>query len=660
MEITCPRCGYENEEEQEFCSQCEFPLAEAALLVHHRYRMARPYVFSTFRAVYEAYDVRDNNKRYSVREFLPLITHSGEKLSISSQFEILMNKYQEMSHPNLAGIADYFIEGNYYYIVYDFVNGKSLDRYMSRHKIMHGKGYPPELVTHWALQMCDLFNYFHSSLENPVYLVDFRPRGVVFRQEDERLVFIDMGLSKTLSLLGPHYLITEDFQAFRKAGGKLETKGWDLFCLGNFIYYLLTGVDLLSSSIKKFPEPVVINPKIPDKLNQIVMKALGENFVSGYEDVGEIIEDLQGLPTMPLSAYDFYKDFVASKFADKATEWRMLLGNPHRTGTVGEAPRIPVKVKWLSKIKPSSKYFIFPCDNYIYALSKEGMLFGLDHQTGHQGWKFFVCNQMAADGVGSSGVLYYATPLNELVAVEHGQANFLWRLQLESSCMASPFLYEDMIFVPLYNGSIYAVNAEDGSVLSRYRIEGNILSSLVVANNTMYIASLNKMLCAIDIDTEETLWEFESDEGFSASPTVNNNRLFIGSHDGTLSAVDLEMGQMLWSRNFNGPITQSARATSYMIYQVTKNGQLIAISPDRGDTLWEYELGPTQTQHPFAISNNMLFVMDSRNQLLTMDAFTGEVKHRMRMSHAPVSQLIIAHKKIFVVSASGHMVAFGR
>lgn len=661
MSLTCPRCGYENEDNVDFCQECEFALAEAPLLVHRRYRMSKPYVFSSFRAVYEAEDVQENNRVYSVREFLPHAVSTAEKLTVRSNFESLMNRYMELKHKNLAGIANFFVEGNYYYVVYEFVNGLDITKYMSSHKILTGKGYPEKLVSYWTLQMCDLFEYLHHEQDSPIYLIDFKPHAVVFRQEDEQLVFIDLGLSRILSLLGPHYLITEDFQAFRKSGGKFDNVEWDLFCLGNFMYYLLTGVDLLRAPENVYMPLRVARPDISEAMIDIVTKAVGKNYRSHYKDVRDIRKDLfERVSPLPLRAFDFYQDFVGEKARYQKTQWPMFLANKSRTGSVGFPPRIPVKLKWSCKTKPSDEFYLTASEEYVYATSREGMVCSIHSRTGQMDWKSYISRNIPTPGIAYNGVLYYVTPNRELLSIEHSSNDFKWKLEMESASMASPIIYDDILFVTLYNGNIHAVNIEEGKILATFSIEGNIISSPIIHQNILYVASLNKMMCAIDVDTDEVIWQYESETGFSASPTMCRDIILAGSHDGTLCAVNAQNGRPMWTRNFKGAITQAIRATPDMIYFVTRSGKMLALDPERGQTIWQKDLGDSNFEYPFCLGTNMIFLVDSHRRLRTIDSFSGVDRHQLKMSHPAVSPLIIAHQQIYLVSSTGHVVAFGK
>ena len=661
MSITCPRCGQDNQDNDEFCTGCEFPLAEATTLIHNHYRMTKPYIFSSFRAVYQAEDIRDNNRIYSIREFLPHFVNFSEQIVVRGQFESSMRRYSELSQVNLAGITNYFVEGNYFYVVYQYVNGKDMTKYLETHRIFRGTGYPESLVAYWAMQLCDLLEYLHHGFEQPFYAVDLKPAGIVFRQEDESIVFIDMGIFKLLQILGPHYIITEDYDAYKKARGKFESVGWDLFCLGNIMFYLLTGVDLIRLPDHSRVPLIMLRPDISKSMLDIVTKAVGDKGQSFYNDIREIKRDIKDkIPILPLRAFDFYSDFVAKKTLAKSVSWKTYLGTESRSACVGLGPKVPLRMKWNTKMKPSQIYFLSASDNYVYATSKEGMIYGINSETGENDWKFYIDKNISTPGIAIGNMLYYVTPRQDLVAIEQGENAFRWKLNLESSLMSPPTIYDDIIFVALYNGTIYAVNSMEGGILTSYTVEGFIISNPVVYNNVLFVSSLNKKLCAIDIDTEELLWTYESEAGFSASPTIRDNVLFAGSYDGTLCAVNTESGSPLWTRNFRGSITQSIKANEDMVYFITREGKLKALTPDRGEIVWEKDLNVGDFEVPFCLGHNMLYLIDQKRNLRCIDAYNGKERFSLGMSHSTVSQPIIAHEQLYLVSTSGHIVAFGK
>jgi outer membrane protein assembly factor BamB len=656
----CPQCGVENRTENYKCIECG-KLLTSRPLIRGQYKMTKPYIFSSFRAVYEAEDTQNNDNIVSVREFLPHRINPGDTMLTHSTFEALMNQYSKLKHPNLAGIIDYFTEGNYFFAVYEYINGLDMTKYLSHHQIIRGTGYPEELLSNWILSMCNLVEYLHHSFQKPVFLNDLKPAGVVFNQDNEELVFIDIGLSKLLALLGPHYLITEDIQTFKKAGKNFDTIGWDLFCLGNLMHYLLTGIDLLQISENSRIPLNVTRPDLSQNMIDIVNRLLGENYQSGYNDIRELKNDLL-LKTnrLPLRAFYFYPDFIKDETDFDESEWPMFLGNEARTGSVGLSPRVPIKLKWTAKLKSSKNAFLSTSGDYVYVVTKEGLIYAVDIINGKIHWKSNLRRKITTPCITYQDSVYFVTSNRELIALDYGEQEYKWQQEFESPAMASPLIHDEIIYVPLYNGSVYAVNSDNGEILTSFKIEGNILSSPLVYDGRLFVTSLNKLICAIDIETGQILWQFDSDAGFSSSPTISENTLFTGSLDGTVSAINIDTGNVLWQHNFRGAITQSVKAIPEHVFFITQAGNLYALKSNKGNVIWSKDLGASDYEYPFAISMDTMFLVDKKNTLRTMNSFTGETRHKLHMSHPPVSQLMIAHKQLYMVSTTGHLVAFGK
>jgi serine/threonine protein kinase len=470
----CSNCGHENEIESSKCGKCG-KIMTFRPLIREQYKMTKPYIFSSFRALYEAEDTSNRNKTVTVREFLTHRIIPGDNILTRTSFETLLADYKKLEHPNLARIIDYFSDNNYYFVISEHIDGQDMTKYLAYQQMIRGMAYPEELVSHWALSLCGLFEYLHNLPDKPLFINDLKPSGVVFNSENEELVFIDMGLSKLLMLLGPHYLITEDIQVFNKAGKNFDTPEWDLFCLGNLMYYLLTGIDLLQVSDNSHVPLDVARPDLSLGFIDIVNRALGENYRSGYSDAGELRKDLLNNTTrLPLRAFHFYSDFVKDSTDYDEAEWPMFLGNEARTGSIGLTPRIPVNLKWATKLKLSKIAFLSTSGDYVYVVIKEGVIFAVDIISGEITWRFSSQRKVTAPCIAYQDVLYFVTSDRELVAMDYGEREPRWLQEFESPAMVSPLFHNDIIYVPLYNGTIYAVNADDGSILTSYRIEGNI------------------------------------------------------------------------------------------------------------------------------------------------------------------------------------------
>ena len=155
------------------------------------------------------------------------------------------------------------------------------------------------------------------------------------------------------------------------------------------MYYLLSGIDLL-----RIPDNVITSidkacPGISPAMADIVTKAVGKDGRSGYSDVRDVKNDLlEHTKPLPLRAFGFYQEFVGDKLDNARTTWHTFHCNDARTGCSGFSPRPPVHMKWKCRLKPSQRYFLIAGGDYVYALSRDGMFYAVDHKTGEIVWKF--------------------------------------------------------------------------------------------------------------------------------------------------------------------------------------------------------------------------------------------------------------------------------
>ena len=204
-----------------------------------------------------------------------------------------------LSHPNIVEMYDVGEDNGSYYIVMEYVEGKTLKQYMKRRN--NGKLTVTEAVD-IMLQLTDGIAHAHDS-----YIIhrDLKPQNIMI-QDDGKIKITDFGiamalnstqLTQTNSVMGSvHYLPPE------QASGKGSTIKCDIYSMGILFYELLTGtlpfkgdtaVEIALKHMKEaLPSIRKTNPSIPQSIENIVIKATAKNPKNRYNDVKEMHEDL--------------------------------------------------------------------------------------------------------------------------------------------------------------------------------------------------------------------------------------------------------------------------------------------------------------------------------------------------------------------------------
>ena len=203
-----------------------------------------------------------------------------------------------LSHPNIVEVYDVGEEDGNYYIVMEYIEGKTLKQLLQK----RGALTLTEVIDIMT-QLTDGLSHAHEA-----YIIhrDIKPQNIMI--EDNGLIKItDFGiamalnntqLTQTNSVMGSvHYLPPEQAQ------GKGSTIKSDIYSLGILMYELLTGsvpykgdtaVEIALKHMKdKLPSIRKQNPTIPQSVENIVIKATAKNPKNRYDSVKEMYNDIK-------------------------------------------------------------------------------------------------------------------------------------------------------------------------------------------------------------------------------------------------------------------------------------------------------------------------------------------------------------------------------
>ncbi len=199
-----------------------------------------------------------------------------------------------LSHPNIVSILTAEKQSNIFFIVMEYVQGDTLEAVISR----DGR-IDLARTLDYTCQICNAVDHAH---QHGVIHRDLRP-GNVLVSEGGLLKVADFGTSRFIELAAhgttvigsPPYMAPEQFQ------GKTVFAS-DIYSLGVTMYQMLTGVlpyntpapadlDKLMKGELVSP-PRTKNPKIPAKINDIVMKAVAPDVNNRYQRASDLLNDL--------------------------------------------------------------------------------------------------------------------------------------------------------------------------------------------------------------------------------------------------------------------------------------------------------------------------------------------------------------------------------
>ena len=203
-----------------------------------------------------------------------------------------------LSHPNIVEMYDVGEDDGKYYIVMEYVDGKTLKNLIKK----RGALTLPEVID-IMLQLTSAIACAHDS--NIIHR-DIKPQNVLIK-EDGIVKITDFGiamalnsneLTQTNSVMGSvHYLPPE------QANGRGATVKSDIYSLGIVMFELLTGqlpfkgdnaVEIAIKQMKnQIPSVCSINSQIPQSIENIILKACAKNPKNRYNNVLEMYADIE-------------------------------------------------------------------------------------------------------------------------------------------------------------------------------------------------------------------------------------------------------------------------------------------------------------------------------------------------------------------------------
>jgi len=227
-------------------------------------------------AVYRGVDTKKGNRNVAIKEMSQGHLTETEREEAIGRFRQEYQFLSKLQHPNLPLIYDTFNEGDRFYFVMDFIEGKTL---LDLLRASGGRPLPIGQVVDYAMQLCDVLSFLHMQTP-PVIFRDLKPTNVMIRG-DGRLFLIDFGIARffkegklqdTVLLGSPGYAPPE-----QHGTGQTSPRS-DIYALGATMHCCLTGRDPFNAPDRFiFPPIRQYNPLVPAGLDQLVQSMLALN-----------------------------------------------------------------------------------------------------------------------------------------------------------------------------------------------------------------------------------------------------------------------------------------------------------------------------------------------------------------------------------------------
>jgi serine/threonine protein kinase len=246
-------------------------------------------------------------KVVAVKRILP---HLSDNKEFVDMFIDEAKMVAGLTHPNIVQIFDLGKIDRTYFIAMDYVHGRDLRTIMRRGR-EKGLRIPLDLSLLVVSRVCSALEFAHRKKDErgvPMKIVhrDVSPQNILISFEGE-VKLTDFGIAKAATKA----TITDSgalrgkllYMSPEQAWGKPMDRRSDVFSLGIVFYEMVTDQKpFLATSEMSILEtvrecrvvpPSQVNPRVPEKLERVLLKALARDVDERYQDAAEMYRDLE-------------------------------------------------------------------------------------------------------------------------------------------------------------------------------------------------------------------------------------------------------------------------------------------------------------------------------------------------------------------------------
>lgn len=345
------------------------------------------------------------------------------------------------------------------------------------------------------------------------------------------------------------------------------------------------------------------------------------------------------------------------------TDWPTYMAGNCRRGFSQSPPPEDDTILWTASITGDTHEFCGPVvvDGMVYYVSdQQSTAYGLSAVTGDVIWQYDVVDHVddavswydgrvyiAADSAwcldavtgqriwsykGTPGVKMNGTPVLEdgvayftyaptwsslqVCALDALTGDEIWVTDIPFYSTGCASLWQDMLFVPTYQGCLYALDTATGSIIweNSDAYQGYWDSSPVIVDGMIYIGGFDGKMRCMDALEGSTVWETEITGGqhyIAATPAYSDQRLFFADQISTYHCLSALDGTPLWTTTGVQHGSSGIAQNTVFYGQGADNldfGGVVALDCGTGQELWSYQTGNTDIFSSPAITDGILYI----------------------------------------------------
>lgn len=230
----------------------------------------------------------------------------------------------------------------------------------------------------------------------------------------------------------------------------------------------------------------------------------------------------------------------------------------------------------------------------------DGFFYSVNAENGRVNWRYEVKNPQISTPTVSAGRVFITTSDDVVYAFDAGTGKWLWHYRRRTSPFSTiqgasqPLVDGNEVLVGLTDGFLVSLTLADGQLKWEKKLhQGTKFTDVdahpVLEEGVLYVPSYDGALYALKRQGGEIIWRF--DAGGSKQVLIDGDRLYFPSSDGTIYALQKSNAKVLWKFELDGGVPTRIQANDRYLMLGSSHQYLYVLDKNTGKGLYRMNAG---------------------------------------------------------------------
>lgn len=241
---------------------------------------------------------------------------------------------------------------------------------------------------------------------------------------------------------------------------------------------------------------------------------------------------------------------------------------------------------------------------------------------------------------------------------------FEWQFASRNTTKLPALATLDTVYLPLDDGKVIALEAQNGQLRWETQPGGKIVSPLIANDEQIYIASRLEtengsegILRVINKRSGLTDWIKKFPQSFSNPLALVDQKIYAASQDNNFYSLNSQSGEINWSTPLGSIAKGKSLITNEEIFIGTESGLFYSLDLSDGQEFWQFQAkGPLRSSAD--ITEDNVFIADSLGYVYCLDRDSGKLIWSIRTGAAIESTPQVFGKLLVITSFDNFVYGF--